>query len=361
MEQKNKFVLAVIISAISCIIFPSCAKEVSEDVTVAEKRIIAAYLKVEQNDTWTIVNSDSVATFMLNTGSGKVVADTSYVFVNIATSDIKGNYLRGIVHSGMSTNSETLAKQLGEYTPIYYYGERLLALREDMVSLSRGLRAALTGKKEGDILKILIPSWASDFGIYSSTPQSSIPVIYEIEILKVIEDYDQYMLEYLQQYSDDYYVGIGPVKEKNEESGEEKEIEGLYVSTITAGTGDTLKVGDRISFNYIAKLLDGFLFETSIEDVAREYRVYNSSNTYGTVSEYQINSPEDTSSSDDGSSNTVTLPDGVKKALTYMKAGETADIFISYTMGFLNSSQSKQFGWWQPLLYRISIDPPTEE
>ena len=364
MEFKNKLLFTVAIM-VAIVVSASCAKEITENSDAAEKKIVAAFLKIDQNNTWTIVNKDSVAVLMTGSGVGSGATDTSYVFVNISTYDIKGNYLSGYIYGtstsgdGMSTNNETLAKQLGEYRQTYYYGSRLLSLNEAMMSVSRGLRAAITGKKVGDSFKVLVPSWASNYGQYSTSRQASIPVIYDIEILQIIEDYDEYVLDQLQQYSDSHYGGMGPIKVKDEDDNE-TEVEGVYMAVIENGTGDVLGDGERIGFNYTASLLNGFVFETSIEDVAREHRIYNSGKTYGTILDYMISDPDSPSSGGDDTQ--VALPNGVKKALTLVKAGDTVVIFLSHTKATdPYNSASPQYGWWQPMLYRIVIEPPVAD
>jgi len=359
MRLKNRFVFAIILS----ILFwaaNSCAKQTTIDADDNEKRAIEAFLKIEQNDTWD-VKSDGVAIFMNQTGSGITVTDESYVFVNITASDIKGNYVKSsVIYSesievGMSTNNVNLAKQMGEYSTAWYYGQRLFPMKEDLLAMTSGLRSALEGRREGDSFRALLPTWTSNYGTYNSSRTATYPIIYDIEIVKVIEDYEAYILTVLQKYSDDNYGGIGPVKETNESGGIET-IDGLYMVTIEEGEGELLTSGDRINFNYTASLLDGFVFETSIEDVAREHRIYNSNNTYGTIYEYQI-VDLDNSGSADVSGNAVDMPNGVNKALFQMKAGGSAYIFFSHIFGYGSSvSNAKQFGWWQPLVYHIVID-----
>ena len=367
MELKNRFLFTVAVVA-AIVVSASCAKEITENSDDAEKRIVAAFLKIDQNNTWTIVNKDSVAVLMTGSGTGRGATDTSYVFVNVSVFDIKGNYLTGYVYGtstggdGMSTNNEALAKRLGEYRQTYYYGSRLLSLNETMMSVSRGLRAAIVGKKVGDSFKVLVPSWASDYGQYSTARQSTFPVIYDIEILQIIEDYDEYVLDQLQQYSDSHYAGMGPIKVKDENDNE-TEVEGVYMAVIANGTGDVLGDGERINFNYTASLLNGFVFTTSIEDVAREHRIYSSDKTYGTILDYTISDPDNASSSEDNTS--VTLPIGIRKALTLVKAGDTVVIFVSHSQGTQGAdsynTSSPQYGWWQPLLYRIVIEPASAD
>ena len=55
---------------------------------------------------------------------------------------------------------------------------------------------------------------------------------------------------------------------------------GLYVVETKKGSGAKPKVGDEVQVNYIGRLLDGKLFDTSIESVAKEGNVFNPQRPY---------------------------------------------------------------------------------
>ena len=56
--------------------------------------------------------------------------------------------------------------------------------------------------------------------------------------------------------------------------------DGVYVIVTTRGTGAVAAKEKNVSVNYVGKLLDGTLFDTSLEEVAKEHDLYNPQRSY---------------------------------------------------------------------------------
>ncbi len=56
---------------------------------------------------------------------------------------------------------------------------------------------------------------------------------------------------------------------------------GLYFIETKKGSGPKPKAGDQVEVNYVGRLLDGKLFDTSVESVAKEGNVFNPQRPYG--------------------------------------------------------------------------------
>ncbi|MDO5759703.1 MAG: FKBP-type peptidyl-prolyl cis-trans isomerase [Bacteroidota bacterium] len=61
---------------------------------------------------------------------------------------------------------------------------------------------------------------------------------------------------------------------------EEKNVEGVYIKELAKGNGEKATQGDNVKIHYIGQLLDGKIFDTSIEDVAKENNLYNEHRKY---------------------------------------------------------------------------------
>lgn len=72
----------------------------------------------------------------------------------------------------------------------------------------------------------------------------------------------------------DKYLADNKVTVKPTESG-------LYFIETKKGSGAKPKVGDEVEVNYVGRLLDGKLFDTSIESVAKEGNTFNPQRPYG--------------------------------------------------------------------------------
>ena len=324
MNIRYRLNFALFISGMA-IILSSCAKEVVESSDSIEKRILQSYI--------TVVHKDSIqplpsGVYIVNTkkGTGTSFKETSTVFVRYSTMDLKGNYL--------STTKEDLAKQLGSFSYANYYGPILLELGN--FTLIKGLEEALLTLKEGAHAKIIIPSWASEFNYLNSDRYHATTTIYDVEVVKVIDDYPKYELDTLQRFSNIHYDALDSL------------VKGYYYKSLVEGTGDSLKAGLTARYNYVGRLTNGFVFDTNIEDTARKYRIYNSTKIYGPLTQ-EIHEVGGTSTS--GSS----VVDGFAKTLLKMRYGGKAITFFGSEWGYASETQS--FGKRQQLHFYIEVLP----
>ena len=63
----------------------------------------------------------------------------------------------------------------------------------------------------------------------------------------------------------------------------EKTESGLYHVVTKETSGEKPQEGDTVKVNYIGKLLDGTVFDSSYEDVAKEAGIYNEQREYGPI------------------------------------------------------------------------------
>jgi FKBP-type peptidyl-prolyl cis-trans isomerase len=207
-------------------------------------------------------------------------------------------------------------------------------------SMIKGFEEAMMGQREGADVRVLIPSWASGYDYEGSVATNSSPVVYDVEVVSVIDDYDSYEIDTLERFSAANYNGLDSL------------AEGFYFSSIEDGDGDSVKVGDRISYNYVGRLLNGFVFDTNIEDTARKYRIYNDQSDYEPVS-YEVAEVGMTNSSGES------VVDGFSKALLNMKSGGKAVTFFSSVWGY--GAQRQDFGLKQQLFFYIEVVNEEEE
>ncbi len=313
------------LASVGVLILGSCAKETTESSEEIEKRVLDAYIKVVHKDT---LQPTSSGIYIINEkeGDGTGVEDLCGVYVRYSISDLKNNY---------STYSyENLAKQLGTYSDTTYYGPVLWEV--GYYTVIKGVEEALLTKREGAKFKVIVPSWMSKFGYDGSNKEHSTTTIYEIEVLKVIKDLEIYLSDTLRAFNDRHWnIAV---------NGRDTTSSDYYFKTLNIGEGDTLAKNDAVKIWYVGKLLDGFVFDTNIEDTARKYKIYNSSKSYTALS----HSVTDTTSSEG------TLVDGFEISLWRMAHGGEAVTFFSPSLGY--GSTSKSFGIYQPLFFYIKVE-----
>lgn len=299
----------------------SCAKEETESNNDLEKRYIESHVKVIYKDTLTKTES-GLYIINLKEGNGNAITDTSGVYVRYSVMDFKNNYTK--------STYESVAKIMGSYADSVYFGPQLFQMGD--YSLMRGVEEALKMVKEGGRIRFIIPTWLSDYNYTGSSYGLATPAVYDIEVVRVVPSISKFEIDTLEAYSEKYYGGIDSLSY------------GFYHKSLEAGIGDTLGVDEYISFWYVARLLDGFVVDTNIEDTARKYRIYSSSRSYSALG-HTVVDPDTSSESD--------LIRGIDKALLNMKHGGVSIAFFSSDWGY--GSKTKSFGRYQPMFYWIKV------
>lgn len=128
---------------------------------------------------------------------------------------------------------------------------------------------------------------------------------------------------------------ISSVKEYSEP------IEGFYMfwQVSTKETRNNLLRGDTVSVNYVGKTLDKKIFDTSIEQVARDNGIFNSTRKYQPL-RYAI-----------GYGFTIT---GFEFALSMMHAGEKATVIFPSRLGY-GSQASGGIPANSPLIFELEL------
>ncbi|MFA6335089.1 MAG: FKBP-type peptidyl-prolyl cis-trans isomerase [Bacteroidales bacterium] len=316
----NKLLRFCPLFLISLVVLVSCAKEETENSDSIEKRILDAHIKVVYDNS---IQPTSSGLYIIKEveGTGAPVTANSGIFVRYSTLDLKHNYL--------STTYDNLAKTLGGYSDTTYYGPRLFVMGN--YSMIRGLEEGLLNMKEGSKTRLIVPSWLSDYNYSGSTKLNSSTTIYDIEILKIVDDVSQFQIDSLEAYSAKYYGDVDSLSN------------GYYFKSLSEGIGDTLAVGDVISYWYVGKLLDGFVFDTNIEDTARKYKIYDASKSYVAL-EQTLQDPDN---------NDGTVINGMAKTLLNMKHGGKAVTFFHSGWGY--GSTQMAFGIYQPLFFYVEV------
>lgn len=323
-----------LLPAILMFLFASCAREVAENADDIEKRILEAHIIANYHTT---IQPTQTGLYVVSTtnGNGKTVSDTSSLFVKYSVLNLNNEYV--------STTDSSIAKVIGTYKDTTYFGPVLYTIGN--YSLTKGVEEALVGLKEGARIKFIQPSWLSVYNFEGSSRTSSSPVIYDIQVLRVVNDIEKFQYDTLEAFSNKYFNGLDSLSK------------GYYFKSIAEGIGDTLEAGDEVSYWYVVKLLDGFVVDTNIEDTARKYKIYSPYKDYTAASFSVVDSSEVVTSQ------SLSVIPGVAKAFLQMKHGGKAYTFFSSAWGY--GATQKSFGVYQPLFFYIEVvtdnDDDTEE
>lgn len=319
-------IMAVALSAITVL---SCAKETEESSESVQDRILKAYVQKYYPD----AERSASGLYILSSepGTGRMPADTSYVRVEYAVTYLDGSYY--------SYSYDSIAKQLGTYSHGGYYDPYIWFLGTS----SQGIVELLTGMREGGRIKAIIPARLLDeeSGMEITQGDGS-SKIYDITLVEVIDNIDQYQFNQLADFASTHYPSIT-----------DSTAYGFYYLKTAINETDTLKDNTSYNVRYIGKFLNGTVFDTNIEDTAKKYRIYSSGAEYEAVTyEYMEDSTE--------AMNENSFVIGFNKALYGMKYGEKAITFFYSDLGYGDNGNSSIPGF-VPLFFELWIEEQETE
>ena len=175
---------------------------------------------------------------------------------------------------------------------------------------------------------------------YSAFPSSeSTNVIYEVEVDTLIHDVYAWQDELLREHADKYYNGIDTLSQ------------GLYFYLRgEAASPDSISDGSDINVSYIARRLDGTVFDTNIRDSARFHRIYSASSSYSPLS---ITYYKEFSSMKSNNS----YVDGFLAAINNMRYGDTCVTFFRSDLGYGATGSNPSVPEYSPMEFTIIVEP----
>ena len=335
---KTVAFLAIALSAICC------AKAVKEGPNDAEERYFNAWLEVNYPDL--VPAGSGIYVIEEEPGNaGAEVKEDNYVYASYTVTDLKGNITT-------YTEKET-AEQLGKYVPSDYYGPKVITTFES--TIPAGLKEAIVGMKVGGRKKVIIPSWLMTYNSYDKPEEylenesSGTSCIYDIKITDVALDISKYEITQMAQY----FADNGDIFGRDFTSADSlKGHYGCYYRQLVAPVDTASFPKDTtIYINYTGKLLNGQVFDTTVEKVAKDNNIYSASKTYEPTSIKWAEKYEDITMGSGNSS----LISGFALTLWQMRSMEKGlGIFYS-PMGYSYNGSGSSIPPYAPLIFEIEI------
>lgn len=261
-------------------ILSGCAKVVTESDNYSAKLFLDAWVKLNEDGASPVWNGapDEYGFYTLSEtpGSGAEVEKDGYAIVTFTATDIDENITS-------YTDAET-AKQLKEYSKSTYYGPKVWLTSDE--TIQAGLQNALVGMKVGGEKKVLIPSWLMTYSAlgsakeYYETKTEYSNAIYRFKVQDFTKDINAWELLEMKKCMDASYQG-----QDSFNTNVRKDTTGFYFKSLAKKTGNEtyFESDTTIYINYTGKLLNGNVFDTTIENVAKDNGLYDPSRTYGPV------------------------------------------------------------------------------
>ena len=340
---KTTAYLAIALSAICC------AKAVKVGPNEAEERYFNAWMKINHPD----LEATGSGIYVLEEteGNGAVIAEDNYVYANYTVTDLEGN---------ISTYTEKeVAEQLGKYVASDYYGPKVLTTFEN--TIPAGLGEAIIGMKVGGTKKVIIPSWLMTYNTYDTAEEylenesSGTSSIYEIEITDVALDIAKHEIRQIEQYfadNGDIFGKTPPDSLTGHYGCYYKQLQPPADNDTTSFPSDT-----TIYINYTGKLLNGQVFDTTIERVAKDNNIYSASRTYEPTSIQWAEEYTDLTMGTSGSS----VISGFALTLWQMRAMEKGIGVFYSPMGYSYNGSGSSIPPYAPLIFEIEIVAEPED
>lgn len=338
------------------LIAAGCAKNVHEGTNEASRRYLEAWMSVNYPGVTAKWNgqTDRDGIYIVDSldGTGLEVKKDGYAIVSYTATDLDGNIT--------SYTSEETARQLMAYSRSTYYGPQVWLMKDE--TIQAGLQNALVGRKTGAEIKVVIPLWLMTYSSYATTKEYLAKkseysnTIYTIKVEDFASDISQWELGRMKEFMDANYGGTDTFEE---------DTTGFYYKRLSQKTGKEteFKSDTTIYINYTGKLLNGLVFDTTIERVAKENGLYSPSKEYEPVSVTWGEKASDITMGAEGSS----VVSGFALTLWNMrnlgvegKMDKGVGVFYS-NLGYGYSGSGASIPGYAPLVFEIEIVPEPED
>ena len=345
----------------------SCAKNTPAGPNDADKRYFEAWLQV--NNITTKPSGLGIYILEDEPGTGVQVEENGFVFVEYSTRDLEGNITS---YTDMKT-----AQQLGAYDPDRYstfYGPQFLTTYKG--NIYAGLADMIFGMKAGGHRKAIIPSWLlsyNDFdneSDYLSQATKNSTLIYDVTVKDFTKDIDKWEIDSIGRFfSNDRLLidGIAADKIFTNANGTtmttaDSVQTGFYYKQIKAPADTAAFAKDTtIYINYTGRLLNGQVFDTTIEDVARDNRIFSSSRTYEPVQINWSNEENNTYKGISMGTDESSIIPGFALTLWQMRPMEKGIGIFYSPLGYGTSGSGGIIPAYSPLIFEIEIVDKPED
>lgn len=338
----------------------SCAKQTSSGPNDANKRYFDAWLQVNGID----VAPSGLGIYIVEDipGDGVSITDEGFALADYTTYDLEGNV--------STTTYAEVAQQIGTYKESDYYGPKFITTFEG--TIYAGVYDMLKDMKVGGRRRVVIPSWLMTFKSYDSpadylaNPTSASDVIYDLTLRDFTETVNTWEIDSIGRFfnNDKIMIDGKPVSEIFAGTDVKKdtvEVNGFYYKQLKQ-PADTLKFRNdtTIYINYTGRTLDGRVFDTTLEKVAKDNNLYSSSKTYEPVSIKWPGKDEDYSKITMGSGGSSVIT-GFALTLWQMHAMEKGVGVFYSPLGYSNSGSGASIPGYAPLIFEIEIVEKPED
>lgn len=347
--MKRKIILTALALTTAALML-SCAKK-STGVSTNEsvKRYLDAWIDLQkQTQSGYLWEKTPLGSYILEKSGGDGIPtgdsdNVPFARVHLTMFDLSGNVV--------SSSTEFWAKRLGYYNQGNSYDP--IVVRRGSGSMAPGIDEIISMMSSGQKVKLLIPGWLvaddNNYPRYASADEyykncTGTSSIIEIELAEGIKDLEAFQLKQITSFlSNKYGKTLSP--------GDSSGMHGFYYVQLKAPS-DTSDLNSTSSgtVNYTGMLTTSRVFDTTIEDIAKENHIYNANSEYSPVSITWAENYKDITMGE--SSTPIT---GFQFALHKMRKGEKGVAVFTSDLGYGSVSPSGRIPQYSPLAFELEV------
>lgn len=261
---------------------------------------------------------------------------------------VRANYvIKSLDGTVSSTSLEDLAKQVGTFKESDYYGPIVWIRGENY--LSAGLDAALEPMRVGGTRTVVVPGWLNTTSRYDTEDDYLAKVtgsnfIFDLELVETITDIKKWETDSVGRYVSRAFPGKGVA--------DSLKYGFYYFRTGNPSSEKEFPNDTTIYINYVARLLNGKVFDTNVKDTAKFYGLYSASRTYTPSSITWFSSDGTYADIKMGESSVI---DGFSFALSKMHPHEKGAAVFYSGVGYGTSGSGSTIPAFAPLRFDIEI------
>ncbi len=259
----NRFKVAIALFSLLALF--SCEREIDE--TEADEMLrLQAFISLYYSDY--SVTPTGLYYKIHTQGDGNTPAAGDYILYNFTGSNLDGDVFE-TTNTDLAMLHEIWARRT-RYVP------QFTRFKSPTSTMLAGLSEGISLLKQGGSATFIMPSrlaWGSQS--FKNLPAYS-PVIYNIELQRVISDPEAYEQEIIDQYLSTYYPDLIPDLIYKDS---------IYILELNEGLGDFFLDDQTVdSVNYVGSFTDNWVFDTNIDSVARANFMYDADRDYRPIS-----------------------------------------------------------------------------
>ena len=318
-----------------------CAKETSVNTNETAKAYFNAWMSQKHPE----AKPSGLGVYVLEDtpGTGASITDNDYYyFVDYTVTDLDGNIT--------ATTSEKLSQRLGTFSESNYYGADIFIA--DRTYTEAGVLDMMKGMRVGGTRTAVIPGWLNVTKSYDTAEEyeknaSGTNVIYTVSLVDKTADITTWEIDSLMRYVAVNMAGVDSTKY------------GYYSLTLKQPTDDvTFSSDTNYYIDYTGRLLNGHVFDTTIEDTAKVHGIYSPSKTYAPMYVNPASTDGDytgvtiaANSAASGSS----VVDGFAYCLSKLRHDEKVVCAFYSGLGYGYSGKSPVIPKFAPLVFEIEV------